>query len=376
MHPQKQPESPQAIGITGSGGFIALHLRARLLSLKIPFVCADRTTFANPVKLDAFVRSCSSLVHLAGANRGEGLEEANLSIAESLVASLKRTGAKPHLIFSSSTHCERDTPYGRGKKKSAALFEKFAAQQGFAFTNAILPHVFGEYGKPFYNSAVATFCHQLANGEPTKVENDAELELLHVQRVTETLLELIQNPVHGVVRLPGKKMRVSDLRDRLLDVQKTYAQNLLPRLTDAFGLDLFNTYRGFLFPSFYPRPIPLHTDNRGSLFEAVKGGSPGQTFLSTTHPGISRGNHFHLRKVERFVVLQGTATVRLRPVFSDVITSITLEGIKPSFLDIPTLHTHHIENTGSGELLTLFWSHELFDPIRSDTYAEPVKRAA
>ncbi len=375
---KKQPNSQVMVGITGADGFIGKHLRACLKSLNIPFVCATRATYQDQKAFDGFLQSTTAIVDLAGVNRGDALmvEQMNLSLAETLTAGLLRTGVRPHLIFASSIHAQTDSAYGRGKRKSSETIKRFAEANECVFTNLVLPHVFGEYAKPFYNSVVATFCHQLANNETARVEKDIELELVHAQFVAKQIVRIIENSLDGEIRLSGKKVRVSELLQALEQVSQSYSMNLLPSLKTDFDLDIFNTFRSYLFPSFYPRKIVLHSDDRGALFEAVKGGSAGQVFLSTTHPGITRGNHFHLRKVERFVVLKGAATVRLRAIFSDKITSIVLRSDEPSYLDIPTLHTHQIENTGGGELLTLFWVHELFDPARPDTYAEPVKRAA
>jgi UDP-2-acetamido-2,6-beta-L-arabino-hexul-4-ose reductase len=122
----------------------------------------------------------------------------------------------------------------------------------------------------------------------------------------------------------------------------------------------------------FPRPLKLNTDARGTLFEAVKGGGGGQTFLSTTLPGVTRGNHFHLNKVERFLVVQGEAVIRIRKVLSDEVWEYRVCGAQPAYVDMPTLHTHSIENVGETELVTLFWTHDLFDPANPDTFADEV----
>jgi UDP-2-acetamido-2,6-beta-L-arabino-hexul-4-ose reductase len=135
---------------------------------------------------------------------------------------------------------------------------------------------------------------------------------------------------------------------------------------------LFNSYRAALYPDGFPRPLALNTDARGTLFEAVKGGGGGQTFLSTTKPGVIRGDHFHLNKVERFLVVQGNAVIRIRKFMSDEVLEYHVSGDTPASVDMPTLHTHSIENTGDADLLTLFWTHDLFDPENPDTFADKV----
>ena len=165
------------------------------------------------------------------------------------------------------------------------------------------------------------------------------------------------------------------LFDRLTNFHNNYQANIFPDLSDSFDLALFNTYRAALYPSGFPRALTLHTDPRGSLFEAVKGGGGGQSFVSWTKPGITRGDHFHLRKVERFLVLQGEAIIRIRRVLGGPVWEYRVSGDQPAPIDMPTLHTHNITNIGDTPLLTLFWTHDLFNPAAPDTYADPVQKA-
>jgi UDP-2-acetamido-2,6-beta-L-arabino-hexul-4-ose reductase len=151
-----------------------------------------------------------------------------------------------------------------------------------------------------------------------------------------------------------------------------YQAMVMPPLESALDVRLFNTLRSYLFPAHYPVALTLHIDARGSLFEVVKSNSGGQVFMSTTHPGITRGNHFHTRKVERFLVASGEADIRLRKLFSDEVICFKVRGDAPSYVDIPTFYTHHITNTGQSELVTLFWANEIFDSVDPDTFPERV----
>ncbi|MDA9136440.1 capsule biosynthesis protein CapF, partial [Ascidiaceihabitans sp.] len=160
--------------------------------------------------------------------------------------------------------------------------------------------------------------------------------------------------------------------DRLQCFHALYTANIYPDLSDVFDLTLFNTYRAAIYPDGWPRSLKLNTDTRGTLFEAVKAGGGGQTFLSTTEPGITRGDHFHLNKVERFLVVQGEAVIRIRKVLTDKVWDYRVSGDTPAYVDMPTLHTHSIENVGQGPLLTLFWTNDLFDSQKPDTYADKV----
>jgi UDP-2-acetamido-2,6-beta-L-arabino-hexul-4-ose reductase len=219
---------------------------------------------------------------------------------------------------------------------------------------------------------VATFCHQLAVGEEPQIHTDGQLELLHAQKLARMIMDLIQEGRTGEFRPAGVPISVSKVLEKLRALQEEYAHGIIPDLNDDFTLDLFNTYRSFRFPSHYPVALGLSQDNRGVLFEAVKTHNQGQTFLSTTLPGITRGNHYHHRKVERFLVVQGEAVIRLRRLYSNEVHSFPVSGKTPCYIDMPTLHTHNITNTGSSELVTLFWSNEFFIPTAPDTYPETV----
>lgn len=363
------------IGVTGVDGLIGWHIRCRLHTLgDMKPVPADREGFSDAQALNAFVAQCDAIVHLAGMNRGEDreIEQVNPGLAETLVAAMERTRRTPHVVFSSSTHVDRDTAYGRSKRAAANVFERWARRSGAQFTNLILPHVFGERGRPFYNSVVSTFCYQLATGGTPRIDQDGQLELLHAQEVAELALAAIREGRTGELRPSGQRITVSEMLAQVTSLAERYQGGVIPALHDPFKLRLFNVYRSYLFPDFYPHALTLHTDNRGSLFEAVKSDHGGQAFLSTTKPGITRGEHFHFNKVERFLVVQGEAVIRLRRLFDDRIVEFRVWGEEPVFIDMPTLHTHNITNVGDTDLLTLFWSHEIFDPNNPDTFAEPV----
>lgn len=371
------------VGITGADGLLGFHLRALLHARQgvQEIRLANRDTFRDNALLDYFVQGLDAIVHCAGMNRGDDaeIERVNRHLAEVLVAALERSGSRAALVYANSTHQSRDTAYGRGKRQAGELLENWGRSVGASVCNAILPHVFGEFGKPFYNSVVSTFCHQLANGETPRIDIDGDLELVHAQDVARFFNEAVAlSPAGGgeirSVRINGRAQKVSEMLGRLEALLARYYENVFPDLRDPLDLQLFNTLRSYLFPAQYPRALHLHSDARGDLFEAVKSDQGGQTFMSSTHPGITRGNHYHLRKVERFLVVGGEAEIRLRRLFSDEVVSFRVCGGQPAFVDMPTFHTHSITNIGSGELQTLFWTNEIFDPNDADTYAEAVDK--
>lgn len=365
---------PLTVGLTGAHGMLGTHVRGYFHGLpEYQVRPAGRDTFQ--ATLEDFVRGCDVIIHLAGMNRGDAQEVArtNVALTQQLVEALVATRSKAHVLFSSSTHIERDTPYGASKREAARLLSEWAAPSGGKFTNVILPGVYGEGGKPYYNSVVATFCHQLANDETPTVHSDAPIEQIHAQEVARYFERMIRTGETGDVRVKGTEMTVFGLLETLQEMRALYDGHIIPDLREGYRRDLFNTYRSFLYPQRYPVPLTLHTDPRGSLFEAIKSPNGGQTFMSTTHPGITRGNHYHTRKVERFLVSGGEAEIKLRHLFGTEVQTFRVSGDQPSYVDIPTLHTHNITNVGKSTLLTLFWTNELFDPQNPDQYPEMVE---
>lgn len=363
------------IGITGAAGQLGFVARARLqFHHAMEVIPAERQTFANPRSLAAFVSQCDVIVHLAGINRGsdEEIENGNRKLAEALVQSCRQAKAKPAIVFSSSIHRDRDTPYGRAKRQCADILEEFCRSADTQFTEIVFPNLFGEFSRPFYNNFVGTFCHQISSGQEPTIDQDTEIELLHYVDAADTIAQAITVGVSGVMRPTGVTSRVGKIAALIKDFHGEYATGTVPDLRDPFKLKLFNTYRAYVFPQIYPVALTRHVDNRGSFFECVRAKNRGQVSFSTTLPRITRGNHFHFQKIERFLVISGTARISVRKLYSNETRQFDVIGQDPCFIDMPTMHTHNITNTGSDELLTLFWTNEFFEPKNPDTYSEPV----
>lgn len=366
-----------SIVITGAAGLLGWHLRCHLGALdryKGSVIALDRETFNDDAALSDALDEASVVVHCAGINRAsdEDLEQGNEAMARRLTEALRTAEVRPHLIYTNTIHWTKDNAYGRGKARAHEVFCHWAESSSAPYTNLVLPHVFGECGRPFYNSVVFTFCQQIAEGESLSVQAGGRLELLHAQDICARIVDVIERGEAGDVRLKGRPVSVADVAGRLAAMHDSYTNDVIPDLRDPFDLQLFNTLRSFLYPGYYPKTLKLNTDNRGSLFEAVKNRNGGQAFLSTTKPGITRGNHYHFNKVERFLVIRGQALIRLRRLFDDEVREFHVSGEEPVYVDMPPLHTHSITNTGDDELMTLFWSHEIFDPEAPDTYFQPV----
>ncbi len=365
------------LAVTGGAGFLGWHVRVlgRALGQPEPLVLGRRE-LAAPDRLPTVLNGLGRVVHLAGANRGEPDEvvAGNVTPARVLAEALLKCPVPPRVVaYANSTQAGNDTPYGRSKAAAADLLRDATARVGSTFHDILLPNVFGEHGRPFYNSVVATFCSVLAGGGRPEIHQGRKLDLIHATDAAALLLG-VDMPGGDAVGHPVHRCTVAELAGRLERFAEVYRHGDIPDLSNWFDVRLFNTYRSHLFPVRYPVPLPKRADGRGELAEAVKShGGPGQAFFSSTRPGVTRGEHFHLAKVERFVVLRGEAEIALRRVLHGDVVRFRVSGTEPVAIDMPTMWAHDITNVGDDELLTLFWANELFDPARPDTYPEPVR---
>ncbi|HNV51480.1 MAG TPA: NAD-dependent epimerase/dehydratase family protein [Tenuifilaceae bacterium] len=378
------------VGITGQSGFIGTHLfnTLGLYPDKFERVPFEDTFFDNKLKLSEFVRGCDVIVHLAAMNRHNSPEviySTNIGLVQKLIEACEITKSTPHIIFSSSTQEERDNLYGKSKKEGRILFEQWASKNNAIFSGFVIPNVFGPFGKPYYNSVVATFCHQLTHGEEPKIEVDGELNLIYVSELVNHFIEKIV--FHSVTQSKNSELRgeaiqiphtatikVSSLLNKLNEFKANYFEKgVFPNLTDSFERNLFNTFVCYIdHNQFFPFRLELKTDDRGSFVETIKLNSGGQISFSTTKPGITRGNHFHTRKSERFAVIKGKAIIEIRRVGTDKKITFELDGSNPSFVDMPIWFTHNIKNIGSEDLYTIFWISEHFNANDPDTFFETV----
>lgn len=366
------------LAITGSAGFLGWHSRCALKMRGDEVVAIDHSA-AAAASLEDAVRDVDVVLHLAGVNRDEpdALREVNLSLARDLTAAMDRAGVRPTVVYANSVQSGNGTPFGDGKQAAAEHLSTWGQAAGAPVADVRLPNLFGEHGRPHYNSVVATFCQELAAGGEPVIKRDRQIPLLHVQDAVDIMLELATSAASGVVSPDGHPTGVSTVLEMLTGFHSAYATGDIPDIADPLHLALFNTYRSFTFPQHFPIRPPLRADQRGHLFEAVRGhGGQAQVFCSTSHPGVTRGEHFHRRKVERFLVLRGSGEIALRRLFDDEIVRFEVRGDAPAIIDMPTMWAHSITNTGDDELMTLFWANEILDPQRPDTYPELVHPAA
>ena len=359
--------------VTGGGGFLGWHVRCRLHALTDHEVLV--ATRENWSELPRLVRSCDAVIHLAGVNRAdtpELVEDGNVRLATDVADAIAGSSPAPRLIYAGSTQIGNGSPYGRGKEAAGALLRQATADSGGKYTEVRLPGVFGEHARPRYNTFVATFIDAVLHGRDLVV-NDNEVELLHVQDAAECLLAAISGG-EEVVRPRGTVVRVPEVLQLLRNFNTQYSIAEIPDLPTRFHAHLFNAYRAAAFESSPTFGLAGRSDERGVLVETLRThGSGGQVFVSHTHPGYTRGQHYHLRKIERFCVLSGTARIALRRLLTSDIVHVDVDGRTPVLVDMPTLWVHSITNTGESDLLTMFWTNELFDPSSPDTYPESVE---
>jgi UDP-2-acetamido-2,6-beta-L-arabino-hexul-4-ose reductase len=368
------------IGVTGSNGFIGWHLcqTLKLQFDKFEIIEFNRSCFENTNELDNFVSNCHIIVHLAGLNRHSeenAIFETNVGLANKLVDAFNRTDYKGQLLFSSSIQEERNNIFGNSKKEARAIFSKWSKENGTKFAGLIIPNVYGAFGVPFYNSVVATFSHQLVNNETPKIETDATLNLIYINDLVKAIIELFNIETEEIISIKfTDSYKVSEILDLLTQFKSTYYDNgQIPGFQNQFEINLFNTFRSYFnLSTYFPVKYKNNIDERGNFVEIIRLETGGQVSFSTTKSGITRGNHFHTRKIERFSVIKGEALIQLRKIGSNEVLDYYLSGDEPAYVDMPIWYTHNIKNIGEEDLYTMFWINEFYDAKDPDTYFDKV----
>ena len=369
------------IGVTGQEGFVGRHLYNTLGLYpdefeRIPY---NSNFFNNKTLLENFATKCDVIVHLAAMNRHNDpkiIYNTNVGLVQQLVDALNAVNSNAHVIFSSSSQEERENLYGKSKKEGRQLLSSWAETSGGKFTGLVIPNVFGPFGNPYYNSFIATFSHQLTHGERPKIDVDGIVKLIYV----DDLVKVIINEIKGrksnyFFSVPHTdEHTVSDILSLLESYQQQYfVSGIIPKLNSKFELNLFNTFRSYIdISKINPIKLNKNTDARGTFVEIIKIDGGGQFSFSTTGPGVTRGNHFHTRKIERFAVIKGKALIQLRRIGTNEELNFYLDGNEPAYVDMPIWYTHNIKNIGDDVLYTNFWINEFYDPSDPDTYFETV----
>lgn len=373
------PGSSKAL-VTGAKGFIGKNFVVALR--RAGGEVAEIDVESTPQDLVAGVAGAEVVYHLAGVNRPEHEEEyqdGNVGSLEAVLSAIERhlsahSGSKrPFIVLSSSTQAEQDNPYGRTKLAAEKVLSAYAKRTGGPAVIYRLPGVFGKWCRPSYNSVVATFCHNIARDLPITVSDRANvLRLVYVDDVVKSFLNLLGAPQPGGCHFreiePIFSTTLGEMADTLQKFRSSRRDLVVPDFANPFIKRLYATYLAYLPDGQFGYALDKKEDPRGALAELLKAPSFGQIFVSRTKPGVTRGNHYHDTKTEKFCVVEGEALVRFRHVQGKEVTAYRVSGHEFRVVDIPPGYTHSIENIGVTDMVVLFWASEPFDSAKPDTY--------
>jgi UDP-2-acetamido-2,6-beta-L-arabino-hexul-4-ose reductase len=366
--------------VTGSKGFIGKNLIESLSRQKdveiYEFDVDDDMSI-----LTSALKEADLVFHLAGINRPKNDEEfiqGNTVSTQTLLSILDDLNRTPTIVMSSSVQAELSNPYGVSKKKAEDLLFEYGERTGASVYVYRLTNVFGKWCRPNYNSVVATFCHNIANGLEISISDRArEIQLVYIDDVVESFLNILEkcpeiSPRKHLTISPAHKITLGSLADRIYQFRDMRKSLVIPNLSEYFTRCLYATYLSYLSKDNFTYDLEKKSDQRGILVELFKSKNFGQIFISKTRGGVTRGNHYHNTKTEKFCVIQGKAVIRFRHIFSNEVLSYHVSGDDIKIVDIPPGYTHNIENISDDELIVLFWADQIFDPDKPDTHFDVV----
>ena len=386
-------ESP--ILITGAGGFVGKNLVAELTARGYTsLLCFEKDD--TPETLADYCRRAAFVVHLAGINRPKDPSEfyaGNAGLTDVLLSDLETAGNACPVLVTSSIQAALDNDYGKSKKQAEDAIFAHGSRTGAPVYVFRMEGVFGKWCRPNYNSVVATFCHNIAHGLPIQVRDPGyELPLVYIDDVVACILDAMErgeavrdeegicriHPVHRTTLGTLAETIQNFARARGGDAARALGTDGLPTLAvpelaaGSFEKKLYSTYLSYLPEDGFAYDLNMHCDNRGSFTEFLRTPERGQVSVNISRPGIVKGNHWHHTKNEKFLVVKGEGVIRFRQIFSDKVIEYHVSGEKLQVVDIPCGYTHNIENVGEGEMVTVMWANEAFDPEHPDTYAMQV----
>ena len=364
--------------ITGADGFVGKNLVAHLSERKgievLSFVRGD-----DAIRLPALVVEVDFIFHLAGVNRPKNSQEfysGNTDLTKALCEAVKASGKPVPVLYTSSTQAEQNNPYGISKRDAEEALCKLANQHGSAIHLFRLPNVFGKWARPNYNSAIATFCHNIARDLPIQIDDPAaRINLVYIDDVIRYFIDIMDGNLAGAPFVnvqPQYNISVGELAEQLY----TFRNSRNSLVTDAVGVGLvralYSTYLSYLPPEQFAYKVPRYSDTRGVFVEMLKTKDSGQFSFFTAHPGVTRGGHYHHSKTEKFLVIKGTACFRFRHIVSGNFYELYTEGELPEIVETVPGWVHDITNVGDDELVVMLWANEVFDRENPDTYARTV----
>lgn len=361
--------------ITGANGFVGKNLVAELqATTEHSLFLYDVNT--EPTLLDEYCKDASFIFHLAGVNRPENEEEfmeGNFGFTSTLLETLKKHNNTSPIMISSSIQAELDNPYGRSKQAGENLLKDYSLETGAKVLIYRFPNVFGKWCRPNYNSAVATFCYNIARDIPITV-NDPNV-LMNLIYIDDVIKELVR-AINGNATVAGEffevpivhQVKLGKIVELIQSFKNSRTELSVPNMSDEFTKKLYSTYLSYLPEDNFSYPLKMNIDNRGSFTEILRTAERGQVSVNISKPGITKGNHWHHTKNEKFVVVSGEGIIRLRKLDSEDVIEYKVSGEQIEVVDIPVGYTHNIENIGEVDLVTIMWVNEPFNPQEPDTY--------
>ncbi|WP_404330368.1 capsular polysaccharide biosynthesis protein CapF [Mesobacillus maritimus] len=361
--------------VTGANGFIGKNLISELRNNNYHDIL-EYSRKSEPYLLNEYCREADFIFHLAGVNRPIDEDEfmdGNFGFTSQLLELLKKHDNKAPVLITSSIQAEKDNPYGRSKKAGEDLLFNYYYETDVKVYVYRLPNLFGKWSKPNYNTVVATFCHNIARGLGIQINNpDAELNLCYIDDVLEEFLKALEgNPTMQddfCVVPVTHSIKLGDLADLIKSFKESRINLNIPNMEDELTKKLYSTYLSFLPEDQFSYDLKMNCDHRGSFTEFIRTPERGQVSVNVSKPGITKGNHWHHTKNEKFLVVSGEGVIRFRRIDSDEIIEYRVSGEKLQVVDIPTGYTHSIVNVGDSDLVTVMWANECFNPEKPDTY--------
>lgn len=361
--------------ITGANGFIGKNLVYELKNRGFNdlLLCTRNTT---EKELDEYTKNCDFVYHLAGINRPKNSSEfyeGNVEFTSLLVSLLKKNKNTAPILITSSIQAELENEYGESKKLAEQVLLEYSKENNTVIFIFRLPNVFGKWSKPNYNSVVATFCYNISRDLQITINNpNTELRLVYIDDVVNEFIYALNsnNTNENVYYSIEKEYKVTlgELAELLYSFKESRNNLYLPDFKDEFTKKLYSTYLSFLPTEEFSYNLKGNYDERGSFTEFIKTDNHGQVSVNVTKPGITKGNHWHHTKTEKFLVVHGEALIKFRDIGSDEIIEYKVSGEKLEFVDIPPGYTHSITNIGYDDLVTIMWANECFDKNNPDTF--------
>ena len=376
--------------VTGAKGFVGRNLCASLRNIrdgkdKSFDMESELDIFEfdvdnEPMLLDEYCKRADFVFNLAGVNRPKEESEfleGNFGFSSTLLEMLKKHGNRCPVMLSSSTQAARDNPYGLSKKAGEDLFFEYEKETGARVLVYRFPNVFGKWCLPNYNSAVATFCHNIARGLPITVNDPSvRMTLVYIDDVVSELIHALsgrENRSEAFCEVPVvHTITLGEIVDLLYSFRKSRDERDVPMLSDEFTAKLYATYLSYLPEDGFNYPLKMNCDSRGSFTEMIRTTDRGQVSVNISKPGITKGNHWHHTKNEKFIVVFGKGIIRFRKIGETKVIEYPVSGDKIEAVDIPTGYTHNITNTGDTDMVTVMWASECFNPDKPDTFFEEV----